>query len=47
MRPFSIRAIVDGDTADDAWEDAKDKAGDVVNRDEETAASDDEVTTPR
>jgi uncharacterized protein YjbJ (UPF0337 family) len=26
------------DNADDVWEDAKDKAGDLVDRDEETAA---------
>jgi uncharacterized protein YjbJ (UPF0337 family) len=34
------------DKADDTWEDAKDKAGELVNRDEETAAED-EAATPR
>jgi uncharacterized protein YjbJ (UPF0337 family) len=34
------------DTADDAWEDVKDKAGELINRDEETAAQD-EAAKPR
>jgi uncharacterized protein YjbJ (UPF0337 family) len=28
------------DKADDAWEDAKDRAGELINRDEETAVED-------
>jgi uncharacterized protein YjbJ (UPF0337 family) len=28
------------DKADDAWEDTKDRAGELINRDEETAAQD-------
>jgi uncharacterized protein YjbJ (UPF0337 family) len=35
------------DKTDDVWEDTKDKAGDLVNRDEETAASQDEAAEPR
>jgi uncharacterized protein YjbJ (UPF0337 family) len=35
------------DRADDAWEDAKDKAGELINPDDETAAPDESATTPR
>jgi uncharacterized protein YjbJ (UPF0337 family) len=33
------------DKADDTWEDAKDKAGELINRDEETAAQDEAPTS--
>ena len=35
------------DKTDDAWEGTKDKAGDLINPDEETAASQDEAAKPR